>query len=99
MQGGLGPYSLGRTPHVNISSVIAEWCGFNHARLIPEIQSHDGWELRLHSGSAPVEFVIINGMGHQIAGGRDDRLPRQALKDSPDAIDLALKFFAEHPLS
>jgi hypothetical protein len=37
-------------------------------------------------------------VGHQIAGGLDDRLPQQALKDAPEAIDLALKFFAEHPL-
>jgi hypothetical protein len=37
-------------------------------------------------------------VGHQIAGGLDDRLPQQELKDAPDAIDLALKFFAEHPL-
>ena len=39
-------------------------------------------------------------MGHQIAGGRDDRLPEQAhVGPEPDAVRLALEFFAEHPIS
>jgi polyhydroxybutyrate depolymerase len=98
IEGGLGPYSIGRTPHVGISSVIAEWCKFNGAGRIPQITWHDGWEMRLHAGPAPVELVLVKGMGHQIAGGLDDRLPHQAMRDAPDATKLALKFFAEHSL-
>jgi hypothetical protein len=36
------------------------------------------------------------GMGHQIAGGHDDRLPHQAMRSEPDAAAMALSFFAEH---
>ena len=34
LAGGLGPYSIGRTPHVSIPAVIAERCKFNSAHLI-----------------------------------------------------------------
>jgi poly(3-hydroxybutyrate) depolymerase len=47
---------------------------------------------------APVVLVLVDGMGHQTAGGDDDRLPGQARRDSPDAVAMALKFFADHPL-
>jgi polyhydroxybutyrate depolymerase len=98
LEGGLGSDSLGRVPQVAISNVIAEWSRFDGARLVPQITQHDGWEMRLHAGPAPVELILVKGMGHQISGGLDDHLPGQPLKSSPDAIDLALKFFAEHSL-
>jgi polyhydroxybutyrate depolymerase len=98
LEGGLGPHSIGRVPHVSISSVIFEWCKFDNARLMPQTTPHNGWELRTHDGPAPVVLVLVNGMGHQIAGGNDNRLPQQTMKDTPDAMDLALKFFADHPM-
>ena len=62
LAGGLGPYSIGRTPHVSIPAVIAERCKFNSARLLPQIVRHAGWEARLHDGPAPVELVLVEGM-------------------------------------
>jgi hypothetical protein len=32
--------------------------------------------MQVHAGPAPVTLVLINGMGHQIAGGSDDHLPQ-----------------------
>jgi polyhydroxybutyrate depolymerase len=97
-EGGLGVHSLGRVPHAPIEQVIAEWVGFYQARAAAQLQSHDGWELRLHDGPAPVELVLVSGMGHQIAGGRDDQLPGQAMRSEPDSVRMALKFFTDHPI-
>jgi polyhydroxybutyrate depolymerase len=97
-EGGLGPYSIGRAPHVPIPSVIVEWCAFNRAPQTPHSEHHEGWESRTHDGPSPVELVLVDGLGHQIAGGGDDHLPHQALRGQPDAIKLALEFFAAHPM-
>jgi polyhydroxybutyrate depolymerase len=96
-EGGLGPHSIGRTPHVPIRQVIAAWVGFDGGPLMPRIERHSGWEVRIHEGLAPVELVLVDGLGHQIAGGSDDRLPEQAMRAAPDAVQMALEFFALHP--
>jgi polyhydroxybutyrate depolymerase len=98
LSGGLGPYSIGRTPHVPIDQVILEWCRFNGAPLTPQILAHDGWQTQLHDGAAPVTLLLVHGMGHQIAGGGDDRLPQQRLVAQPDAVAMALAFFDAHPM-
>lgn len=98
LEGGLGPYSIGRVPHISIPTVILEWCGFNNARSIAAIDFHDGWEMQTHDGPAAVILVLVSGMGHQIAGGNDNGLPHQRIKDTPDAINMALQFFVDHPL-
>jgi polyhydroxybutyrate depolymerase len=95
-EGGLGSHSLGRTPHAPIEQVIREWLAFDHADPEPLIESHPGWELRRYAGRTPVELVRIEGLGHQIAGGGDDRLPGQAMRAQPDAVGMALEFFARH---
>jgi len=94
LAGGLGPASLGRVPHAAIADVIAEWVEFDEAGRSEEVERHSGFELQRHSGRASVELVLIVGMGHQIAGGTDDHLPGQARKSSPDAVAMALEFFA-----
>jgi poly(3-hydroxybutyrate) depolymerase len=86
---------IGPTSHVAIDAVIAEWRGFDHARARATIISHEGWEMRSHDGAAPVSLVLIQSMGHQIAGGADDHLPRQAMKSEPDEVAMALGFFGE----
>ncbi|HXQ11982.1 MAG TPA: PHB depolymerase family esterase [Caulobacteraceae bacterium] len=96
--GGLGPNSIGRTPHASIDEVIDEWRQFDGADPTSTIEPHDGWEVHRHAGAAPVLLVLVLGMGHQIAGGRDDRLPGQAMRDQPDAIAMALQFFNGHPM-
>ena len=63
-----------------------------------QVEAHAGWARQIHAGPAPVEMVLVEGLGHQIAGGEDDRLPDQALCDQPDAVALALKFFRAHPM-
>jgi poly(3-hydroxybutyrate) depolymerase len=65
---------------------------------MPQSVDHDGWQMLLHEGPAPVELVLVEGMGHQIAGGADDHLPNQAMRNEPDAIKLALQFFGAHPI-
>jgi polyhydroxybutyrate depolymerase len=96
IEGGRGPYSMGRIPHVPVESVIAEWSRLNGAAVPARLVVHNGWEAEFHDGPAPVALVRVLGMGHQIAGGRDDRLPRQAMRSEPDAVAMALAFFAEH---
>jgi len=96
--GGLGPHSIGRTPHVPVAAVISQWVRFNHASEAPEILSHEGWQEQMHAGTTPVVLVLVEGLGHQIAGGTDDRLPGQALRDTPDSVELALRFFLDHPM-
>jgi poly(3-hydroxybutyrate) depolymerase len=86
LRGGLGPNSIGRTPHVGIDDVIDEWRRFDGADPTSTIEPHDGWEVHRHAGPAPVVLVLVQGMGHQIAGGRDDHLPGQAMRAQPDAI-------------
>lgn len=98
LEGGLGTHSIGRTPHVAINSAIAQWIAFNRAAIIPTLVSHEGWREARHDGPAPVTLVLIEGMGHQIAGGDDNHLPQQAMRAEPDAIALALSFFAAHPM-
>lgn len=56
------------------------------------------WEMQTHDGPAPVILVLVSGMGHQIAGGNDNGLPHQRIKDAPDTINMALQFFVDHPL-
>ena len=97
--GGLGAHSLGRVPHAPIPAVIGEWIRFDEASPAPQLQPHDGWELRRHEGRAPVDLVLISGMGHQIAGVGDNGLRAQILKPEPDAVRMALEFFADHPLT
>ena len=94
LEGGLGPHSLGRVPHVAIADVIGEWVEFDQASRTEEVERHLGFERHHHAGRASVELVLVEGMGHQIAGGSDDRLPGQPLKSSPDAVAMALEFFA-----
>ncbi|HEV2976356.1 MAG TPA: PHB depolymerase family esterase [Casimicrobiaceae bacterium] len=96
--GGLGPYSIGLTPHVAIDAVIREWCRFNGAALTPQTRTFDAYEMQLHDGPAPVILIRVDGLGHQIAGGNDDHLPHQALLPRPDAVAVALEFFARHPM-
>jgi len=45
-----------------------------------------------------VVLVLVEGMGHQIAGGGDDHLPGQPMRAQPDAIGMALGFFLDHPM-
>ena len=97
-EGGRGPYSIGRTPHAAIGAVIAQWCKFNGTQLLPESVRHAGWEARRFAGAAEVELILVEEMGHQIAGGADDYLPHQATRDQPDAVSMALEFFAAHPI-
>ena len=97
--GGLGAHSLGRTPHAPIEQVIREWVAFDQASPTPEVQAHGGWELQHHGGPAAVDLLLVSGMGHQIAGGGDNHLPDQALSPAPDAVAMALKFFADQALS
>jgi hypothetical protein len=54
--------------------------------------------MRLYGGPTPVELVLVDGMGHQIAGGADNNLPDQPMRDEPDAITMAIKFFVAHPM-
>jgi hypothetical protein len=75
--------------------VIAEWCKFNGARLLPRSIHHDGWEMRIYDGPASVNLVLVQGMGHRIAGGHNDRLPHQSMRAEPDAVEMALAFFAD----
>jgi polyhydroxybutyrate depolymerase len=96
--GGLGPHSIGRTPHVGIDDVIDEWRQFDGADPTSTIEPHDGWEVHRHAGQTPVVLVLVLGMGHQIAGGGDDHLPGQPMRDQPDAIAMALTFFNDHPM-
>jgi polyhydroxybutyrate depolymerase len=98
LRGGLGPNSIGRTPHVGIDDVIDEWRRFDGADPTSTIEPHDGWEVHRHAGPAPVVLVLVQGMGHQIAGGRDDHLPGQAMRAQPDAIAMALAFFNDHAM-
>jgi polyhydroxybutyrate depolymerase len=42
VKGGLGPISIGRTPHVPIDDVILEWTRFNGARSEARIILNDG---------------------------------------------------------
>jgi polyhydroxybutyrate depolymerase len=98
LAGGLGPNSIGRTPHVGIDDVIDEWRRFDSADPTSTIEPHDGWEVHRHAGATPVVLVLVLGMGHQIAGGRDDHLPGQAMRDQPDAVGMALSFFLDHPM-
>lgn len=98
LEGGFGPYSIGGTAHVAVQAVILEWCRFNGAALTPQTRSRGGWEMQIHDGPAPVTLVLVNGLGHQIAGGADDHLPRQALLATPDALAMALEFFQSHPM-
>src|SRR6202158_2595968 len=98
LQGGLGAYSLGPTPHGPIQAARAEWAVFNGARAAPQSIRREGWESELYAGRAPVELVLVDGMGHQIAGGADNHLPDQPMRDSPDAVAMAIKFFAAHPM-
>ena len=97
-EGGLGSHSIGRVPHVPIPEVIAEWVRFDEARPTAETELHQGWQIDRHRGLVPVDLVLVDGMGHQIAGGNDDHLPGQTLKHRPDSIARALEFFAAHPL-
>ena len=98
LRGGLGSHSIGRTPHVGIDDVIDEWRRFDGADATATIEPHGGWEAHRHAGTAPVVLVLVEGMGHQIAGGHDDHLPDQAMRDQPDAIAMALGFFLDHPM-
>jgi polyhydroxybutyrate depolymerase len=98
LRGGLGPNSIGRTPHVGIDDVIDEWRRFDGADPTSTIEPHEGWEVHRHAGAAPVVLVLVEGMGHQIAGGEDDRLPGQPMRAQPDAVGMALSFFLEHPM-
>ena len=98
VDGGLGRRSIGRTPHVSIANVIGEWVMINGAALSPRVTSHDGWQEHVYSGGAPVELVLVDGMGHQIAGGNDDHLPDQPMRATPDAVAMALVFFTSHPM-
>jgi polyhydroxybutyrate depolymerase len=95
LEGGLGAHSIGRTPHVPIAEVIAEWIAFDRARATPRSLAHDGWSLAAHDGPSPVGLVLVDGMGHQIAGAGDDRLPGQAMRAAPDAVAMALRFFTD----
>jgi polyhydroxybutyrate depolymerase len=97
-EGGRGAQSIGPASHVAIDAVIAEWRGFDNARARATIVTHEGWEMRVYDGAAPVSLVLVQGMGHQIAGGSDDHLPHQAMKSEPDAVAMALGFFGEHAL-
>lgn len=98
LAGGLGPYSIGSTAHVPIDAVILEWCRFNAARLTAQTVAYHGWEMQEHDGSAPVILLRVAGLGHQIAGGNDDHLPRQAMRAKPDAVATALEFFNNHAI-
>ncbi|MBV9331398.1 MAG: hypothetical protein JOZ55_07580 [Alphaproteobacteria bacterium] len=98
LEGGLGAHSIGRVPHAPVNPVLAEWIGFDHAAAMPALSAHAGWREALHEGPAPVGLVLVEGMGHQIAGGDDDHLAEQAMRSEPDAIALALAFFAAHPM-
>ncbi len=95
LRGGLGAHSIGRTPHVGIDDVIDEWRRFDGAAPEATLEPHDGWEAHVHEGPTPVSLILVDGMGHQIAGGRDDRLPDQAMRAQPDAVAMALAFFAQ----
>jgi len=57
-----------------------------------------GWTIQAHDGPSRVALVLVDGMGHQIAGGRDDRLPSQAMRAAPDAVAMALRFFSDRSL-
>ncbi len=97
-EGGLGRYSIGRSSHAGVGQVIDEWAGFDHDRATPRLVRHVGWEEQIHDGPAPVVLVLVDRMGHQIAGGRDDGLPGQATRAAPDSIEMTLQFFADHPM-
>lgn len=98
LEGGLGPHSIGRTPHVPIPAVMLEWSKFNGAHLVAQQLNHPGWAALRHDGPVPVELILVKGMGHQIAGGADNHLPDQAMRNEPDATTLALQFFSAHPM-
>jgi len=98
LKGGFGPISIGVTPHVPIDDVILEWTRFNGARSEPRIILNDGWTMWVHDGTAPVALILVNGMGHQIAGGNDDHLPQQAMAAKLDSVQMALEFFQDHPI-
>ena len=98
LEGGVGQYSVGHMSHEAIANVIGEWIKFDGAQPSATISSQDGWDIQTHEGPSPVVLTLVNGMGHQIAGGGDDHLPHQAAKSSPDAIAMALAFFSAHPM-
>jgi len=98
LAGGLGSHSIGRTPHVAILPMIADWAARNGDAAVAQVEAHSGWTRQAYVGPAPIELVLVEGLGHQIAGGEDDRLPGQALRDQPDAVALALEFFRAHPM-
>ena len=95
LEGGLGAHSIGRVEHAPIAAVIDEWTAFDGAHRQAWTVSHEGWSVQAHDGPAPVALVLVNGMGHQIAGGGDDLLPDQAMRNAPDAVGMALKFFTD----
>src|SRR5580658_6240004 len=66
LAGGLGAHSIGRTPHVAIADVIAEWVGFDQASPAEQLEQHPGWELHHHPGAASVDLLLVEGLGHQI---------------------------------
>jgi hypothetical protein len=37
-------------------------------------------------------------MQHQVAGGNNDRLPRQAVAAKLDSVEMALEFFGDRPI-
>jgi polyhydroxybutyrate depolymerase len=98
IDGGRGLYTFGVVPHVPVESVIAEWSSFNGDAPSHRLVTHDGWDMQVYDGPAPVVLVRVLGMGHQIAGGSDDHLPLQAMRTAPDALAMALVFFGEHPI-
>ncbi|HLK23030.1 MAG TPA: PHB depolymerase family esterase [Caulobacteraceae bacterium] len=99
LRGGLGADSIGRAPHAGIDDVIDEWRRFDGADPQATIEPHDGWAAHIHKGPAPVSLILVDGMGHQIAGGGDDHLPGQPMRAEPDAIAMALRFFGDHPMT
>jgi len=74
-----------------------EWTAFDGAASLRTVL-HSGWREQIHDGPTPVDLVLFDGMGHQIAGGNDDRLPHQKMKNTPDAVGQALSFFLDRPM-
>jgi len=98
LQGGLGAQSRGHRLHVPVRDAIAEWVHIDGDQVAPHVSRYDGWQVEAHEGPTPVDLVLVDGMGHQIAGGKDDRLPHQALRSTPDSVKLAFEFFLAHPM-
>jgi polyhydroxybutyrate depolymerase len=98
IDGGRPLFTFGLVGLAPVERVIAEWCVFNGASPSLRLVDHDGWDMLVHDGPAPVILVRVGGMGHQIAGGYDDNLPLQAPQSEPDAVAMALAFFGEHPI-